>query len=188
MVQANGTNPLVVVTQEQPITVIFTIAEDNLGEVQDRLRHGAKLAVDAFDRASTKKIASGTFLTLDNLIDTTTGTVKARASFNNSNAALFPNQFVNVKLLVNTIDNATLIPSAAVQHNGKIAFVYVIQDGTAHMRTIQTGVTDGPTTQVTGVNPGDVVATSSFDKLQDNSKVSISKTPLPSGDSGSTSP
>jgi len=188
VVQSNGSTTLVVVTQIQPITVIFTIAEDNLGEVQDRLRHGAKLAVDAFDRASTKKIASGTFLTLDNLIDTTTGTVKARASFNNSNGALFPNEFVNVKLLVNTIDNATLIPSAAVQHNGKIAFVYVIQDGVAHMRTIQTGVTDGPTTQVTGVNPGDVVATSSFDKLQDNSKVSISKTPLPSGDSGSTSP
>jgi len=184
--QSNSNSTLVVVTQIQPITVIFTIAEDNLSEVQERLRANTKLTVDAYDRASTKKIASGTFLTLDNQIDTTTGTVKARASFVNKDASLFPNEFVNVKLLVNTIPNATIIPSAAIQHNGKTAFVYVIQNDTAHMKVIQTGVSDGGNTQVTGINPGDEVATSSFDKLQDNSKVSISKTPLPT--SGSDTP
>jgi membrane fusion protein, multidrug efflux system len=184
--QSSSNSTLVVVAQIQPITVIFTIAEDDLSEVQERLRANTKLTVDAYDRASTKKIATGTFLTLDNQIDTTTGTVKARASFVNKDASLFPNEFVNVKLLVNTIHNATIIPSAAIQHNGKTAFVYVIQNDTAHMKIIQTGVSDGGNTQVTGINPGDEVATSSFDKLQDNSKVSISKTPLPT--SGSDAP
>jgi membrane fusion protein, multidrug efflux system len=186
VVQNTGNVTLVVVTQIQPITVIFTIAEDDLSEVQDRLHQDTKLTVDAYDRASTKKIATGTFLTLDNLIDTTTGTVKARSSFTNKDIALFPNEFVNVKLLVNTIHNATIIPAAAIQHNGKTAFVFVIQDGAAHMHTIQTGVSDNGLTQVTGVSPGDEVATSSFDKLQDNSKVSISKTPLPT--TGSDAP
>lgn len=181
-VQSNNNSTLVVVTQIQPMTVIFTIAQEKLSEVQDRLRQGGTLAVDAFDSFGTKKIASGTFLTLDNQIDTTTGTVKARASFANRDAALFPNEFVNVKLLVNTIHNATVIPAAAIQHNGKTAFVFVIQNDTAHMRVIQTGVSDSGLTQVTGINPGEEVATSSFDKLQDNSKVSISKTPLPTSE------
>jgi membrane fusion protein, multidrug efflux system len=180
--QSSGNTTLVVVTQIQPITVIFTIAEDNLSEVQDRLHANAKLTVDAYDRASTKKIATGTFLTLDNLIDTTTGTVKARASFLNKDAALFPNEFVNVKLLVNTVHDATIIPAAAIQQNGKTSFVYVIQNNIAHVRVIHTGVSDNGLTQVTGINPGDEVATSSFDKLQDNSKVAISKTPLPTNE------
>ncbi len=171
VVQSSGGLTLAVVTQIQPITVIFTIAEDNLDQVQNQIRKGSKLTVDAFDRASTQKIGSGTLITLDNQIDTTTGTVKARASFPNKDMALFPNQFVNIRLLVNMIQGATLIPSSAIQHNGKTAFVYVIKDGTAHMITIQPGVTDGGMSQVTGINPGDEVATSSFDKLQDNSKV-----------------
>jgi membrane fusion protein, multidrug efflux system len=188
VVQSTGTLTLAVVAQIQPITVIFTIAEDDLGEVQQQLRQNAKLSVDAFDRASTSRIGTGTLLTLDNQIDTTTGTVKARASFSNKDGALFPNQFVNVRLLVNTIRGATLIPSSAIQHNGKTAFVFVIQNDTAHMRTIQQGVTDGGTTQVTGIHPGDEVATSSFDKLQDNSKVAISKNPGPTNNPGSSTP
>ena len=189
VVQSTGTLTLAVIAQIQPITVIFTIAEDNLGEVQQRLHQNAKLTVDAFDRASTKKIASGKFLTLDNLIDTTTGTVKARASFENKDAALFPNEFVNIKLLVNMIQGATLIPTSAIQHNGKTAFVFKIQNNVAHMTTIQTGVTDGATTQVTnGINPGDVVANSSFDKLQDNSTISVPANPPPANSAGSTSP
>jgi membrane fusion protein, multidrug efflux system len=187
VVQSSGGLTLAVIAQIQPITVIFTVAEDNLDQVQKELHKGAKLTVDALDRASTNKIASGTLLTLDNQIDTTTGTVKARASFANKDAMLFPNQFVNVRLLVNTIQNATLIPAAAIQHNGKTAFVFVIQGDTAHMRTVQTGVTDGGTTQVTGINPGDQVATSSFDKLQDNSKVNIQKNPQPTGTSANNS-
>jgi len=93
--------------------------------------------VDAFDRGAQKKVASGMLLTLDNQIDTTTGTVKARASFENKDAALFPNEFVNIRLLVNTLHDATLIPSSAIQHNGQVAFVYVLLDNTAHMRSIK---------------------------------------------------
>jgi len=190
VVQSSGSTTLVVVTQIQPITVIFTIPEDNLGEVQQQLHQNAKLSAEAYDRAGLKKIATGTLMTLDNQIDTTTGTVKARASFTNKDASLFPNEFVNIRLLVNTVRGATLIPSSAVQHNGKTAFVFVLQSGVAHTRTIQTGVTDGGITQVTGVNPGDEVATSSFDKLQDNSKVTISKNPIPAlgASPGSSSP
>jgi membrane fusion protein, multidrug efflux system len=177
VVQSSGTTTLVVITQMSPITVIFTIPEDSLGPVQERLRNNAVLTVDAFDRGGQQKIATGKLLTLDNQIDTTTGTVKARASFENKDAALFPNQFVNVRLLVNTLHDATLIPGSAIQHNGQTAFVYVLQDNTAHMRTIKLGVTDGGTTQVTGIAPGDVLANSSFDKLQDNSKVVIASNP-----------
>jgi len=174
VVQASGTLTLAVITQLQPITVIFTIPEDNLGPVQQRLRKNAKLSVDAFDRGAQKKLASGMLLTLDNQIDTTTGTVKARASFENKDAALFPNEFVNIRLLVDTLHDATLIPSSAIQHNGQAGFVYVLQDNTAHMRSIKTGVTDAGMTEVTGISPGDVLANSSFEKLQDNAKVVVS--------------
>lgn len=177
VVQSTGATTLVVVTQVQPITVIFTIAEDDLATVQQQLRQNAKLTADAFDRAGVNKIAAGTLMTLDNQIDTTTGTVKARASFANKNAELFPNEFVNIRLLVNTIRGATLIPSSAIQHNGKVAFVFIIQNNVAQMRNIQTGVADRGMTQVTGIGPGDVVATSSFDKLQDKAKVSVFNNP-----------
>lgn len=177
VVQSSGTTTLVVITQMSPITVIFTIPEDSLGAVQERLRNKAVLTADALDRGGQQKIATGKLLTLDNQIDTTTGTVKARASFENKDAALFPNQFVNVRLLVNTLHDATLIPGSAIQHNGQTAFVYVLQDNTAHMRTIKPGVTDGGITQVTGVSPAEVLANSSFDKLQDNSKVVIAANP-----------
>jgi multidrug efflux system membrane fusion protein len=188
VVQSSGTLTLAVVTQIQPITVIFTVAEDNLGQVQSRLRKNAKLTVDAFDRSALKKIASGILITLDNQIDTTTGTVKARASFDNKDSVLFPNEFVNVRLLVDTHRGATLIPSSTVQHNGQTAFVYVIQDDVAHMRVIQPGVTDAGTTEVTGVSPGDVLANSSFDKLQDNVKVAVSSKPIPGNNPGSATP
>jgi membrane fusion protein, multidrug efflux system len=189
VVQSSGALTLAVITQLQPITVIFTIPEDNLDQVQQRLRKGAKLAVDAFDRTAQTKIGAGILLTLDNQIDTTTGTVKARATFDNKDFRLFPNEFVNVRLLVDTIHRATLIPASAIQHNGQTAFVYVLQDNTAHMRTVKTGVTDGGLTLVTGINPGDVLANSSFDKLQDNAKVVISGQPAPaSATPGSAAP
>lgn len=173
VVQASGTLTLAIVTQLQPITIIFTIPEDNLGQVQDSVRKNARLTVEAYDRAAQKKIATGMLLTLDNQIDTTTGTVKARASFDNKDAALFPNEFVNVRLLVDTLRGTTLIPTSTIQHNGQAAFVYAIQDNIAHMRSIKPGVTDSGMTQVTGVNPGDVLANSSFEKLQDNAKVVV---------------
>ena len=178
VVQASGTTALAVITQLQPITVIFTIPEDNLGQVQPRLRQRVKLPVEAYDRAALKKIGSGTLLTLDNLIDTTTGTVKGRASFDNRDALLFPNEFVNTRLLVNTLQGATIVPSSAIQQNGTASFVYVIQDNTALQRTVKVGVTEGENAQVTGIEPGDVVADSSFDKLQDKAKIIVSKQPV----------
>ncbi len=177
VVQSDGSITLAVITQIAPITVIFTIPEDSLGEVEARLNAQARLPVDAFDRTAQTKIASGELLTLDNQIDTTTGTVKGRAIFDNKNDALFPNQFVNTRLLVNTLQGVTLIPASTIQQNGQASFVYVIQNNIAHMRSVTPGVTNGGVTQVDGINPGDVVANSSFDKLQDNAKVDISNTP-----------
>jgi multidrug efflux system membrane fusion protein len=185
VVQSAGTVTLAVITQLEPITVIFTIPEDSLGQVEARLSKGAKLPVDAFDRSAQKKIASGTLLTIDNQIDTTTGTVKGRALFGNANDALFPNQFVNTRLLVNTLVGVTLLPASTIQQNGQASFVYVIQNNFAHLRSVKPGVTDGGFTQIDGINPGDVVANSSFDKLQDNVAVVVSNTPVPAGASGS---
>ena len=196
VVQSAGTLTLAVITQLEPITVIFTIPEDSLDPVQARLRAKAKLSVDAFDRTAQTKIASGQLLTLDNQIDTTTGTVKGRALFANTNDALFPNQFVNTRLLVNTLQGVTLLPSSAIQQNGQASFVYVIQNNVAHMRSIKPGVTNGGVTQVDGINPGDVVANSSFDKLQDKIAVVVSNPPPPAstnaastnGTTGSSAP
>jgi len=192
VVQSGGTATLVVITQLEPITVIFTIPEDSLGPVEARLRKKAKLPVDAFDRTAQTKIASGELLTLDNQIDTTTGTVKARAVFDNKNDALFPNQFVNTRVLVSTLQGVTLIPASAIQQNGQASFVYVIQNNIAHMRSVKPGVTDAGITQVDGINPGDVVANSSFDKLQDNTAVvvanKVSTKPAPAGTNGSNAP
>lgn len=232
LVTANSTTTLVVVTQIQPITVIFTIAEDNLEQVMARLRKGAQMPVEAWDRSNSSRLATGRLLTVDNLIDTTTGTVKLRAEFANGNRALFPNQFVNARLLVTTLQNQTLIPSSAIQHNGDMAYVYLIEKGpgtpaggsprsgepkstaTAEhpaavsggparkggggsapsspadqsesrqpyhvvMRTVKTGATDNGMTAVQGIQPGDVVADSSFEKLLDGSDVTIAKVGLP---------
>jgi multidrug efflux system membrane fusion protein len=177
VVQSSGTQTLAVITQLQPITVIFTIAEDSLAPVVTRLRQNANLTVDAFDRTGQQKLASGALIAVDNQIDTTTGTVKGRSQFDNKNLALFPNEFVNTRLLVNTLQGVTLIPSSAIQQNGTSSFVYVIQDNFAHLRTVKAGVTDSGMTQVEGINPGDVVANSGFDKLQDNVKVVDSSKP-----------
>jgi membrane fusion protein, multidrug efflux system len=189
VVQSAGTVTLAVITQLEPITVIFTIPEDSLSQIQVRLKQKTKLVVDAFDRTDQKKIASGVLLTLDNQIDTTTGTVKGRSIFDNKNDALFPNQFVNTRLLVNTLQGVTLVPASTVQQNGQASFVYVIQGNMAHMRSVKPGVTDAGVTQVQGINPGEVVANSSFDKLQDNSKVIVSnKSAAPTNANGSTTP
>jgi multidrug efflux system membrane fusion protein len=188
VVQSSGTQTLAVITQLQPITVIFTIPEDSLGPVVARLRQKARLPVDALDRSALTKIATGDLLALDNQIDTTTGTVKGRASFANMNGALFPNQFVNTRLLVNTLQGVTLIPESAIQQNGQASFVYVIQANFAHMRSIKPGVTDARQTQVEGINPGDILANSGFDKLQDNTKVVVSATPGPANANGSSAP
>ncbi len=181
IVQANSSTALVVITQLQPITVIFSIAEDHLSQIQQQLRKGKKLTVDAFDREASTKLASGMLLTLDNVIDPTTGTLKLKAIFDNSDSELFPSQFVNVKLLVDTLRNATLIPSPAIQRNAQGAFVYVIKsDQTASQRTITPGTTDGSVTAVQGLEPQEVVAVTGFDKLLDGAKVTV-RTPAKAG-------
>jgi len=174
IVQANGSTPLVVITQLQPITVIFSVAEDYLPQIQEQLRQGHRLQVDAFDRTQQKQIATGALLTLDNQIDTTTGTIKLKAIFENKDSSLFPNQFVNARLLVDTQRGATLIPAAAIQRNGQGAFIYQVNSNqVVSLRTITVGTTDGSTSAVQGVKPGDVIAVDNFDKLQDGMQVAV---------------
>lgn len=130
LVTANSTTPLVVITQLQPITVVFTIPEDNIGQVEEQLRHDKTLQVTALDRSSQAVLATGMLQTTDNQIDTTTGTLKMRAVFANRNRELFPNLFVNTKLVVKMLRAVTLLPSLAIQQNGDASYVYLIQKGT----------------------------------------------------------
>ncbi len=188
VVQANSATPLVVIAQIQPTTVVFTIPEENIVQVQDQMRHGKALEVDALDRTNLTKLATGELQTIDNQIDTTTGTLKLRAIFANRDNALFPNLFVNTRLLVKTLEGVTLLPTPAIQQNGDISYVYLIQNGTALLRDIKPGVEDSGLTAVQGINPGDVVANSSFEKLQDKSKVVLAKTPPPAAESQSSAP
>jgi multidrug efflux system membrane fusion protein len=189
IVSAASATTLAVVTEVQPITVVFTVSEDDLGKVLEQTRRGVELEVDALDRVKSKKLASGKLTALDNQIDTTTGTVKLRALFDNKDEALFPNQFVNTRLLVRSVDGATTVPSSAVQHDGRQAFLYVIEDGHTRARHVETGVVEGDTTQVDGIAPGTVVANSSFDKLQDGLAVAIGTAPTPSASAmGSSRP
>jgi membrane fusion protein, multidrug efflux system len=169
---AAGT-PLAVVTQLQPISVIFAISEDQLVALWQRPDHGAGARVELFDRARAHQLASGALTTLDNQIDTTTGTVRARATFDNGNGALFPNQFVNAQILVDTLHDVITLPSQAIQRDGEKAFVFAIADGHAHVQAVQVGTSDGDRTQVTGLAAGTLVATSSFDKLHDGALVAV---------------
>ncbi len=190
IVQANGTTALLTITQIQPITVVFTMAEDYIHDVAAQLRAGRSLRVDALERDNSTHLAQGTLLTLDNQIDTTTGTVKAKASFANSDYRLFPNEFVNAKLLVKTLMGVNLIPIAAVQRNNDIAFVYIINESnnTVKSRNVTIASTDGTTAAVTGVTSGDMLVTDGFDKLQDGAKVSIRapRTGRPGSETGGT--
>jgi multidrug efflux system membrane fusion protein len=188
LVQSSGATVLAVVTQIEPITVIFTLAEDHLDQVVAQMQHGQKLTVDAYDRTQQTKIATGKLITMDNQIDTTTGTVKLRALFDNKKDILFPNQFVNTRLLVTTQHDMTLIPTSAIQHNGEESFVYVVANGAAKVQDLKLGTADAGMTAVEGINPGDVIATSSFEKLQDGSKVILSKKPVPQDTSESNTP
>lgn len=186
LVTANSSTPLVVIAQIHPITVIFTLAEDSLPEVLKQMHTGKALEVDAYDRTQQKLLEQGKLITVDNQIDTVTGTVKLRAQFANSNNLLFPNQFVNTRLLVKTLENQTLVPSSAIQHNGTADFVYVIQNKKAVMRTVKSGISDKGDTAVTGINPGDVVADSSFQKLINGSTVAISRVTIPATSTDTT--
>ena len=181
IVQANGTAPLLTITQIQPITVIFTMAEDYIHDVVTQMRAGHTLRVDTYDRDNQTHLAQGTLLTLDNQIDTGTGTVRVRASFSNSDWRLFPNEFVNARLLVKTLTGVNIIPTAAIQRNNDVSFVYVIDPtkSTVLSRNITVATTDGLLAAVTGVTPDETVVTDGFDKLQDNVKVVPRKEPPP---------
>lgn len=176
IVPANGTTGIVTITQLQPITVIFTMAEDYISDVVTQLRAGHHLRVDALSRDDRSELAQGTVLTLDNQIDTSTGTVRVRATFANKDNKLFPNEFVNAKLLVRTLLGVNIIPTAAIQRNNEISFVYVVNANKAvQSRNVNVATSDGANAAVTGVAPGETVVTDGFDKLQDGTKVVIRK-------------
>jgi multidrug efflux system membrane fusion protein len=174
-VTPGDTNGIVVITQIQPITVIFTIPEDNLASVLSRLRDGATLPVMVYDRSDANKLAEGELHAVDSQIDPTTGTIKLRAQFANDARALFPNQFVNVRLLVNTHKDVTVMPTAAVQRGEPGTFVYLVNpDRTVSVRKVVLGVTDGDRIEVqSGLAPGDLVVVDGADKLRDGAKVSM---------------
>jgi membrane fusion protein, multidrug efflux system len=250
LVTANSSTTLVTVAQINPITIVFTLPEDSLSQVLDQTHGGKTLEVDAYDRTQQTLLAKGKLLTIDNQIDTTTGTVKLRAQFDNSKAMLFPNEFVNTRLLVKTLDNQILVPSSAIQHNGSTDFVYLLQGLTIHnnpggnggaasggnagsggggggghhgsgggnggsgggsgrhgagsgngaagggggnqsvgkavMTTVKSGISDAGNTAVTGINSGDIVANSSFQKLVNGSQVTQSPVVIPATSSETT--
>jgi multidrug efflux system membrane fusion protein len=177
IVHATDASPLVVITVLQPITVVFSVAEDYLPQIQPQLAKQKKMEVDAYDRAQRHKIASGTLATLDNQIDTTTGTLRLKAVFPNEDEALFPNQFVNARLLVDTHHNVTLVPTPVIQRNAQGAFVYLVQAEQtnqtvlAHPVTVVT--TDGNDSEIEGLEAGAEVAADNFNRLTDGAKVTV---------------
>ncbi|MGA2707515.1 MAG: efflux RND transporter periplasmic adaptor subunit [Steroidobacteraceae bacterium] len=185
IVPANGTTGIATITQLQPITVIFTIAEDNLDEVTEQIAAGHKLSVTALDRTRNRTLSSGTLLALDNQINVATGTVRARASFANTHNELFPNQFVNTRLLVKTLTKVNLVPDAAIQRNNDLAFLYVVQpDSTVQTSNIKILASDGGVSAITGAESNAQVVTDGFDKLQNGTKISIKPAkpaPAPAG-------
>lgn len=173
IVRTSDANGLVVITRLQPITVVFTIPEDNLPPVMKKLRAGEKLGVDAFDRADKVKLASGVLLTADNQIDPATGTVKLKAEFDNRDNALFPSQFVNVRLLIDVQSDATLVPAAAVQRGTPGTFVYVVSaESTVSIRKVRLGPVQGELVAIeSGLRPGERVVVDGADKLREGAKV-----------------
>jgi multidrug efflux system membrane fusion protein len=174
-VTANDASGIVVITQLQPISVIFTVAEDNLPQIVKRLRAGATLPVTAFDRSGATKLATGTLKTLDNQIDTTTGTLKLRAEFANEDDSLFPNQFVNVRLLIDTLHDATVVPTSAIQRGAPGTFVYLVSaDNTVAVRPVTLGPASAERVAIqAGLAPGDRVVVDGADKLRNGARVVV---------------
>jgi multidrug efflux system membrane fusion protein len=175
IVHANDSNGLLVITQLQPIAVLFTIPEDNLPPVLDKLKAGEQLPVEAFDREQKHRLAEGTLLTVDNQIDPNTGTVRLKAVFPNDNNELFPNQFVNARLRLDVKRGVTVVPSAAIQRGPKGAFVYVVKaDQTVGVRGVTVGVTQGEEASVeTGLSPDELVVVDGTEKLREGTKVEV---------------
>jgi membrane fusion protein, multidrug efflux system len=174
-VQSSGSTGLVAITQMQPISVLFSVPEDNLTDIIQRVNAGAALSVAAYDRANVKLLATGQLATIDNLIDTTTGTVKLRAMFANPDELLYPNQFVNARLLVNTMTNTVRVPVPAVQRGEPGTFVYVINaNNTVSVRAVKVGPTDGGYMAVlSGLQPGEKVVTDGTDRLRDGVAITV---------------
>ena len=172
-VTANDASGIVVLTQLQPISVIFTVAEDNLPQIVKRLRAGATLPATAFDRSGAVKLATGVLKTLDNQIDTTTGTLKLRAEFGNEDDSLFPNQFVNIQLLVDTLHDATVVPSSAIQRGAPGTFVYLVNaDNTVTVKPVTLGPASAEQIAIqSGLAPGDGVVIDGADKLRNGARV-----------------
>jgi len=182
IVHASDQTPIAVITQMQPIAVLFTIPADSLPPVLAKLRAGAKLPVQAYDRADQNRLATGTLETVDNQIDPATGTSRLKAVFDNRDGVLFPQQFVNARMLLETRHGVVLIPAPAVQRGPQGQYVYLVQNQTATMRPVTIGVTEGSDVQVTsGVAPGDMVVVDGQDKLQEGSKVEVRPEPGTAG-------
>ena len=185
VVHAANTNAMAVITQLQPITVIFSVAEDYLPQIQRQIEAGHVMTVQAYDRAQEHVIATGKFMTMDNLIDQATGTIRVRASFQNESNNLFPNQFVNARLIIDTLRDQTLVPTPAIQRNPQGAFVYVVTNQVVQtatnqitnsfvtMRDITVGVSDQNVTAVEGIDPGETIATDNFNKLGEGTRVNV---------------
>ncbi|MFL9871479.1 MdtA/MuxA family multidrug efflux RND transporter periplasmic adaptor subunit [Paraburkholderia megapolitana] len=174
-VTPGDTNGIVVITQLQPISVIFTTSEDNLPAIMKQLAAGTKMSVTAYDRSNTTSLEGGYLETIDNQIDTTTGTLKLRASFANDHNTLFPNQFVNTRLLVDVIRNATIVPTSAVLNGSMGQFVYVVKpDNTVTVRQVKVGPVDGERTSIqSGLQPGERVVIDGSDRLKEGAKITI---------------
>src|SRR5881296_2539693 len=175
IIRAADPNGMVVITQLQPIAVLFSIPEDNLGDVLKKLRAGQQLKVEAWDHDDSKKIADGVLLTADNQIDATTGTSKLKAIFDNANNALYPNQFVNVKLLIDVLKGAVVVPGATIQRGSQGTFVYVVnEDQTAELRMVTVKDTEGNDVAIgSGLKAGESVVLEGMDKVQDGGRVDV---------------
>jgi len=185
-VQTGDANGIVTITQTQPISVIFSVPEDNLPSIMKRLAAGATLPVTAYDRSQSKVLAKGELTTVDNTIDPTTGTFKIRAKFDNEDSALYPNQFVNAQLLVDTLENVIILPSSAIQRGSPGTFVYVINaDSTVTMAKVTLGPTSGDNVAVLeGVTAGQKIVSDGGDKLKDGAKVLLPGAEPPAADKG----
>jgi multidrug efflux system membrane fusion protein len=173
LIQSSDTTGIVVITQEQPMSVLFSVPEDNIPQVERAIGRGGDLAVVAYDRAGNTPIATGKLAAVDNQIDTTTGTVKLRALFANENHELFPNQFVNIRLMLGMIPGATLIPNSAIQIGAQTNSVFVVKsDNTVEQRTVKLGRSEDERTAIqSGLEVGEIVAIDGLDKLQDGATV-----------------
>lgn len=177
IIHASDANGMIVITQLQPISVLFTLPEDSLPQVMQKLRNGAHLVADAWNRDNSKKLASGVLLTADNQIDNTTGTSRLKAVFENKDNALFPQQFVNVRLLVDTLQNQLVVPGVAVQNGQQGTFVYVVDDDSkVHLKPVTVGTTNDTSDAImTGLTDGDRVVVDGTDRLVDGATVRVRK-------------